>query len=246
VPINIGDFTVTFTSSGTSFAFLLGNLDPVDTLSGIFQRLQNLGYIPHEVDVDTSDLEPLRRALRRFRDYNTSAPKLSQHAEVQGSTRRPAKRPGLARGSHLDAKRPSMCEPSAISEKSRVIGDPSGPQIDPVGPTPGQYWGNPVGQNKESTDPVEYSLAKALEAAAAAGHFEVVMQLARELEARRLARIVDAVGQPISSLIDLPSTSASGRWSLAAPAGGLRSTVRSDVVASKSGGVARTQDQGSH
>jgi hypothetical protein len=70
VPINIGDFTVTFTSSGTSFAFVLGNLDPVGTLSGIFQRLQNLGYIPREVDVDTSDLEPLRRALQRFRDYN--------------------------------------------------------------------------------------------------------------------------------------------------------------------------------
>jgi hypothetical protein len=70
VPFDIGDFTVTFASSGTSFAFLLGNLDPVDTLSGIFQRLQNLGYIPREVDVDTSDLEPLRRALQRFRDYN--------------------------------------------------------------------------------------------------------------------------------------------------------------------------------
>ena len=36
-------------------------------------------------------------------DLDASAPKLSQNAEVQGSTRRPAKRPGLARGSHLDA-----------------------------------------------------------------------------------------------------------------------------------------------
>src|SRR5580692_7166796 len=34
VPIDIGDFTVTFTSSGASFVFLLGHLDPVDTLSG--------------------------------------------------------------------------------------------------------------------------------------------------------------------------------------------------------------------
>jgi hypothetical protein len=70
VPIDIGAFTMTFTSPGTSFAFVLGNLDPVDTLSGIFQRLQNLGYIPREVDVDTSDLEPIRRALQRFRDNN--------------------------------------------------------------------------------------------------------------------------------------------------------------------------------
>ena len=37
------------------------------------------------------------------------------------------------------------------------------------------------------TDPVERALAMALEAAAAAGRFDVVAQLARELEARRLA-----------------------------------------------------------
>jgi hypothetical protein len=36
-------------------------------------------------------------------------------------------------------------------------------------------------------DPVEASLAKALDAAAAAGRFDVVAQLAKELEARRLA-----------------------------------------------------------
>jgi hypothetical protein len=72
VPVNIGAFTVLFTSSGTSLAFRLGHLDPVDSLSGIFQRLQNLGYIPREVDIESadfsSDLEPLRLALRRFRD----------------------------------------------------------------------------------------------------------------------------------------------------------------------------------
>jgi hypothetical protein len=35
---------------------------------------------------------------------------------------------------------------------------------------------------------VEAALARALDAAAAAGRFDVVAQLARELEARRLAR----------------------------------------------------------
>jgi hypothetical protein len=35
---------------------------------------------------------------------------------------------------------------------------------------------------------VEQALAKAIEAAAAAGSFDVVAQLARELEARRLER----------------------------------------------------------
>jgi hypothetical protein len=48
------------------------------------------------------------------------------------------------------------------------------------------------------TDTVDVALAKALEAAATAGRFEVVAQLARELEARRLARsanVVPLVGQ---------------------------------------------------
>ena len=38
------------------------------------------------------------------------------------------------------------------------------------------------------TDSVEAALARALDAAAKAGRFDVVTQLARELEARRLAR----------------------------------------------------------
>jgi hypothetical protein len=39
----------------------------------------------------------------------------------------------------------------------------------------------------EVVDPVEVALAKALEGATVAGRFDVVAQLARELEARRLA-----------------------------------------------------------
>jgi hypothetical protein len=39
-----------------------------------------------------------------------------------------------------------------------------------------------------ASDPVEAALAKALSEASAAGRFDVVAQLARELEARRLAR----------------------------------------------------------
>ena len=39
-----------------------------------------------------------------------------------------------------------------------------------------------------ASDPVESALAAALTSAATAGRFDVVAQLARELEARRLAR----------------------------------------------------------
>jgi len=57
----------------------------------------------------------------------------------------------------------------AASTRYPVDADASGPAIGPV-------------------DPVEAALAHALAAAAAAGRFDVVAQLARELEARRLAR----------------------------------------------------------
>jgi hypothetical protein len=42
-------------------------------------------------------------------------------------------------------------------------------------------------------DPVEFELARALGRAADAGRFDVVAQLARELEARRLARFTNVV-----------------------------------------------------
>lgn len=47
---------------------------------------------------------------------------------------------------------------------------------------------SPLDQPTGPVDPIEIALAKALEAATAAGRFDVVAQLARELEARRLAR----------------------------------------------------------
>jgi hypothetical protein len=41
--------------------------------------------------------------------------------------------------------------------------------------------------SRSGSDAVEVALAKALDAAASAGRFDVVAQLAREFEARRLA-----------------------------------------------------------
>ena len=55
-------------------------------------------------------------------------------------------------------------------------GAPLDPNLDPAHPLP------------DDRDVVEMALARALEGAAAAGRFDVVAQLAKELEARRLAR----------------------------------------------------------
>jgi hypothetical protein len=48
-------------------------------------------------------------------------------------------------------------------------------------------------QNALAADVVEHAIAVALEGAAAACRFDVVAQLAKELEARRLARIGNVV-----------------------------------------------------
>jgi len=65
-------------------------------------------------------------------------------------------------------------------------GDASAPPATPFGPTNGP-------SAKASGDDVEAALVKALDRAAEAGRFDVVSQLARELEARRLSRAGNVV-----------------------------------------------------
>ena len=61
-----------------------------------------------------------------------------------------------------------------------------------VHPGVGQSWGNP-GFPGGGEDGVEAALARALDRASEAGRFDVVAQLARKLEARRLGRLRNAV-----------------------------------------------------
>lgn len=44
-PVTVGTATLVFTDTGEQVALTLGAIDPIDSLSGMFQRLQNLGYI---------------------------------------------------------------------------------------------------------------------------------------------------------------------------------------------------------
>jgi hypothetical protein len=77
-------------------------------------------------------------------------------------------------------------------EKTRRIGEPSGPEIGGVHPGEGQSWGNQLAP-EGTVDLVELELARALGKAADAARFDVVAQLARELEARRLVRLTNVV-----------------------------------------------------
>ncbi len=79
-------------------------------------------------------------------------------------------------------------EDSRGIEKTSQIGDPSGPEIGGVHPGVGQSWGNPASRGT-GEDYVGEALARALDRDSEAGRFDVVAQLARELEARRLARL---------------------------------------------------------
>ena len=83
-------------------------------------------------------------------------------------------------------------EDSRRIEKTGPTTDPSGPEIGGVHPGVGQSWGNPASLGT-GTDQVEAALARALDRASEAGRFDVVAQLARELEARRLARLPNLV-----------------------------------------------------
>jgi hypothetical protein len=74
VPVTLETVTISFTDSGELFSYNLGCLDPVDKLSGIYQRLQNLGYIDVDIDFDGSNLELIRTALRAFSATQPGAP----------------------------------------------------------------------------------------------------------------------------------------------------------------------------
>ncbi len=83
-------------------------------------------------------------------------------------------------------------EDSPGIEETSPGGDPSGPEIWGAGPGVGQSWGNPDAR-ETGEDQVEAALARALDRASEAGRFDVVAQLARELEARRLANLTNVV-----------------------------------------------------
>ncbi|MGA2448331.1 MAG: hypothetical protein ABTD50_06640 [Polyangiaceae bacterium] len=73
-PVTLKTATLTFTESGEIWKLCIGTLDPVNTISGIFQRLQNLGYIPASAQVNGDDRTQLHRGLYYFRSQQTPPP----------------------------------------------------------------------------------------------------------------------------------------------------------------------------
>ncbi len=74
LPVSIDTYTINFTDAGLSFPCGLGLLDPITTLSGIVQRLQNLGYMYSGlVSSPAPDLDTIRTGLRAFKAAQAQA-----------------------------------------------------------------------------------------------------------------------------------------------------------------------------
>ena len=70
VPVTQRVFAVVFTSDGTAFTCKVGHLDPIDTLTGVIQRLQNLGFLnPMARNLGISDIDTIRAALHAFKEF---------------------------------------------------------------------------------------------------------------------------------------------------------------------------------
>jgi hypothetical protein len=145
------------------------------------------------------DLVPLYLAIPEFAAYaDAIAPRLPHGGGSAPAQRLPI--PMRVHGKGVEPACLAAAEPKAEPdfndlqdiEKTSLIGDPSGPEIGGVHQGLGQSWGNPASPGTEE-DQVEAALAYALDRASAAGRFDVVAQLARELEARRLARLPNVV-----------------------------------------------------
>jgi hypothetical protein len=64
VPITAQQISVVFASDGATFLVNVGHLDPIDTLSGAAQRLQNLGFLDPALDINGIEVDTVRAALQ--------------------------------------------------------------------------------------------------------------------------------------------------------------------------------------
>ncbi|MGA2447992.1 MAG: hypothetical protein ABTD50_04870 [Polyangiaceae bacterium] len=67
VPVTLRVATIVFNDPGAQYECKIGGLDPIDKFSGIFQRLQHLGYVATDEILDRSKIDLVRSALRALK-----------------------------------------------------------------------------------------------------------------------------------------------------------------------------------
>jgi hypothetical protein len=78
VPVTLATATLSFQAVSRIISAKLGGLDPIDTLSGVFQRLQHLGYVDAGEIFDDTNLDLIRTALRALKAAQGPAPDSSE------------------------------------------------------------------------------------------------------------------------------------------------------------------------
>jgi hypothetical protein len=96
----------------------------------------------------------------------------------------------------LELSRLAAPEPKADRGDLGDIEELSDREFAPVGEVTPERLRHAAATSDPPVDAIENALAKAIEGATAAGRFDVVAQLAKELEARRLARAGNVVVLP--------------------------------------------------
>jgi hypothetical protein len=123
LPVTLDSFTIVFTESGTTFAFTTGGLDPINTLSGVFQRLQNLGYLPRTGDARPLDIDEIRAALTAFKIAHAGAGPSATSASTDSSTSAAPDGGGPQTSASTAAPDADTNAPDDVSPSSSGLGD---------------------------------------------------------------------------------------------------------------------------
>ncbi len=142
VPVTLGAVTLVFTASGATYKCQTGNLDPINTLSGIFQRLQHLGYLSPSLDPTGIDPDWIRAGLLALKAAQaddappssaaSSALPSSAHSGPSPITSPPASTPADAGGGPTSVGDPQ----SAGSSASPASAPPSSGALSSLASTP--------------------------------------------------------------------------------------------------------------
>jgi hypothetical protein len=158
VPVTMETATINFTELQISCVCHIGALDPIDSLSGMHQRLQNLGFIDRDTAFDPANLWLLRAGLCGLIAAQSTSSSDSQSgggdaSSGQDNAEAPASAPGdapsdpqPASGSSADAATDGSAEGAGGTDSgSSAAGGPSpsthatGGDADQDGPPSGGY-----------------------------------------------------------------------------------------------------------
>jgi hypothetical protein len=154
-PVTLSVATITFTTPGTSYPCRIGNLDPIGTLSGIFQRLQNLGFIAADTVFDGDNLDVIRMGLCLFQYQQAnpngppSAPP-SAPSSPPSAPPPPSSKPAPPPASSPPASSPPASSPPASSPPASSPPASSPPASSPPASSPPASGGAPPPSNPDA------------------------------------------------------------------------------------------------